>query len=302
MADTNLTCKICGHDCFFLLKKDRWLLFQCSHCNVVFVDPPPHIDYLKEEVYSEKAKYQIKKISSQLKAKPTERFERFLKFIEKDGAGRKILDVGCSSGEFMYFANQRGYQMWGVELNKKTASIAQADGLNVFLGTLSEAKYENNFFDYILLGDVIEHVPDPRELIAECVRILSNNGKIIIATPNIGCFWSRATLILYRLFKIPWSSIDPPGHLFYFSEANLNLLMKQFSFLPVKVRYDKKSDLRNELGHTHLWGRFKRDRSIKNALFFVFGFGVYTLLYVIDSAISPFKRQTFVMTAIYRRV
>lgn len=293
-------CQICSSDqTVFLMKKEQWPLYQCQGCGLIFVFPLPSDQYLREEVYSTKSGYQRKKSSNRFKNKPTPRFERFLNFIEKDGNGRKILDVGCSSGEFLYFAQKKGYQVWGVEVNEKTAHMAINDGLNVFIGSLREAAFENIFFDYILIGDVLEHVPDPSKLLAECTRILKKGGKIIISTPNVDCFWSQATLWLYKVFKIPWSSADPPGHLFYFSSDNLDLLMKNFYFKPLVRWYNKKLDLRHEVGCTHLWRRFKDHKTIKNLTFLIFAFWVYFIFYFFDSLIRPFKKQDFIATIVY---
>lgn len=135
----------------------------------------------------------------------------------------------------MYLAEKRGVRTSGVELNKRTADIAISNGLNVFNGFLEEAKFKNKCFSAVVLGDVIEHDRDPRSLILECERILEDGGILIISTPNLDCFWPKATFILFKLFKIPWSSVTPPYHLYQFSRNNLDLLLTSKKFKNINM-------------------------------------------------------------------
>jgi hypothetical protein len=53
-------------------------------------------------------------------------------------------------------------------------------------------------------------------------NLLKDSGRIIITTPNLDCFWSKSTLLLYKWFGIPWSSLTPPHHLFQFSTSGIS--------------------------------------------------------------------------------
>ncbi len=291
------TCHICETPSNFLLTKDGYDLYRCPVCELVFVFPQPVPDFLKDKVYSFESGYQSNKkgnFSDQPVDKKTRKIFELLK-----GKSGNLLDVGCSSGEFMHFAQMKGFKAYGVELNKRTADVAVAHGLAVFNGFLGDAKYQNEFFDVIFLGDIIEHVNSPDSLIAECSRILKKEGMIIISTPNLDCAWSGVTLRLYRVFGIPWSSVTPPYHLFQFSFRNLNRFMKTRNFVQTDSFFLKPPRLAYELGSLHLLKRWKQSNKIKDLLFMIFAFAMYTIFYGIDVMLTPIKPRDFSMVVSY---
>jgi SAM-dependent methyltransferase len=297
----NPACTICNTDSPFLLKKDGYDLYKCPSCGLVFVHPQPKSDFLKEKVYSFESGYQSNKkgdFGDHPKDTKTNKIFDILADLEIEG---NLLDVGCSSGEFMHYAELEGFTSYGVELNRRTAEVAKSHGLNVFNGYLQDAKYADEFFDVIFLGDVIEHVPSPRDLIAECTRILKKGGVIVISTPNLDCLWSKMTFKLWKWFKIPWSSVTPPYHLFQFSVGNLYRLMRSFGYTDAASFFLRPPRLMYELGSLHLLKRYKEKRTFKNLFFMACAFKMYILLYVVDVLVTPFKMKDFSMVVIYTK-
>lgn len=294
-------CIICSTASPFLLTKDGYDLYRCPSCNLVFVYPEPQNSFLKEKVYSYESGYQSNKRGNFSQVLPDVKTEKIISFLDSLDTKGKLLDVGCSSGEFMYHAGRRGFETYGVELNRRTAEVAQAQGLNVFNGYLADAKFSPGSFNVIFLGDIIEHVTSPDDLIRECTRILAAGGYIIISTPNLDCFWSDMTYRLYQWFHIPWSSLTPPYHLFQFSHNNLNLLMSRYGLLKKDIFYMRPPRLTYELGSLHLLKRWKTSRKIKDLFFMIFSFTCYTILYVVDILLGFFKQSDFSMVGIYTK-
>jgi len=297
----NPKCYICGSDSVFLLKKDGFDEFQCLKCKLSFVHPQPTADWLKSDVYSLESGYQKNKSQDLSKELPGKRYGRVLDFVTKEKLNGNLLDVGCSSGQFMYWARQRGFNCRGVEINKRTAEIARQNGFEVFNGFLQEAIFERGSFDVIFLGDVIEHVNNPRDFLKDAVSFLKTDGLLVISTPNVNCFWSKYTLLLYKLFKIPWTSATPPYHLFQFSFENLNLLTSEFELKNAKTFFLPPPSLRYELGSLHLLGKWKKDKTVFNLIFMLFSYTAYVVAYALNLAIYPFHRKDFQMSAVYKR-
>ena len=296
-----MNCSICNIKTSFFLKKDGYNYQKCSICGLVFVYPQPSELELHEDVYSEKAGYQKHKKKDLSEIKENSHIKKILDFLVRVNIQGKLLDVGCSSGEFLYFAKQRGFETYGVELNELTAHIAIKNGLTVHIGTIEDAQYADNFFDVIFLGDIIEHVKDPRALLTECRRILKSGGTLIVSTPNLDSFWARVTFKLYQWFKIPWSVLTPPHHLFQFSENNLKQFSKENEFSPTATWFRRPPPLKYELGSLHLWGKFKREKTIKNFLFMFFAFWAYMKLYALDILVTPFKKRDFGMIVVFKK-
>lgn len=288
-----MNCHICNNQTSFFLEKDGYKYQKCPVCGLVFVYPQPTEEHLHEDVYSEKAGYQKNRKKDLSATKKSPHMKKILDFLIQNNTRGKLLDAGCSSGIFLYYAKQRGFETYGVELNELTARIAIANGLNVKIGTLEAAQYRDNFFDVIFLGDIIEHVPNPRDLLAECRRILKAGGILVISTPNMDSFWAKATFKLWKWFKIPWSVLTPPHHLFQFSEDNLKRFLKENEFTAVTTWFRRPPTLMYELGSLHLWGKWKREKTPKNFFFMFFSFAAYTKLYVLDLLLTPIKKKDF---------
>jgi SAM-dependent methyltransferase len=295
-------CHICDNESEFLLTKDGYPLFKCPNCNLVFVFPMVEDTYLKEEVYSAKSGYQGHRAKEDLKSlPPTKRFDSVFGYLG-NVEGKKILDVGASNGEFLYLLKKKGADTYGVEINTKTANTARKLGLNIFVGFLVDAKFPDNFFDYVHLGDILEHVTDPRKLLIECGRILKPGGAVIIRTLNMDCFWARVTLRMYYLFGIPWSAVTPPHHLHFFSWNNMNRLLGQCGFQPDYHQFELPPTLKYELGSLHLVKRYKNSRKLGDLFFALFAFALYIVLWSLDRLMTPLKKKDNEVLAMYKKV
>ncbi len=282
------------------MDKDGYPLYKCPKCGLVFLYPMLDDSYLQEEVYSAKSGYQGHRKGDLKDLPPTNRFDSVFKYLG-DVQDKKILDVGTSNGEFMYLLRKKGADMYGVEINPKTANAGIRAGLNIFVGFLKDAKYEDSFFDCIRLGDILEHVTSPRDLLQECRRILKPGGIVIIRTVNMDCFWGKVTLLFYHLFKIPWSAVTPPHHLHFFSWDNMNDLLKQESFQLDYHQFELPPSLMYELGSLHLWKRYKKNKNPWNLFYMVFAFSLYVVFWSIDRLITPFKKKDNEVLAMYRK-
>ncbi len=286
-----ITCHICGSSSYDFAIKDGFKLFKCSVCSLVFVYPQPPQDDLAQKVYSGKVGYQANKIKDISQVKVTRAFCKVLNFVDsvkKNLKGNKVCDIGASNGEFLYAARARGYDVCGVELNESTAAVAHSHGLNVFVGTLSQAGLPNGSCDIVHMGDLIEHVPSPRDLLKDVQRILNSKGYVIISTPNLNCIWAMGTQLLYRLFGIPVSSFTPPHHLFQFSDSNLDILLKESGFVFVSRWYNRRPSLRYELGALHIFKRVRSAqgfRKIREIIYIVVVYSIYTCMYLISNLV-----------------
>ncbi len=80
--------------------------------------------------------------------------------------------------------------------------------------------FKNNEFDLIWCSEVIEHLINPTETISEFHRILKNNGKMIITTPNSN-FW---LYYLLRIFNYTPSDVQNKDHKHFFSIQDIRIL------------------------------------------------------------------------------
>jgi SAM-dependent methyltransferase len=277
------------------LEKDGYSMYRCGSCSLIFVYPQPIQDELND-LYSSKNHYQGNKAKGITKTTPSVKQEKVLGYLS-NFATAKIIDIGCSNGEFLIFCRNAGLIPYGIEINSSTARVAESNGLNVFNGTIDEYESKENF-DFVYMGDLIEHVKAPDLLIDNVKKIMKQSGRLIIVTPNMDCFWSKATFILYRLFGIPWSCIEPPYHLNQFSVKNLTRLLYNHGLNIENVWYDRAPNLKYELGSLHLIKRYKKSKKVWDLFYCIFAFTLYSLAFMINRIVETFDRKRFSMTII----
>lgn len=126
-----------------------------------------------------------------------------------------LLDIGCGDGAFLSIMRDAGWEVMGIEPDQVAAKVAQEGRRVPVIGTsLEGAEIEDQSIDVITLSHVIEHVHDPVTLLAQCRRVMSPHGKVVIVTPNIGSTG-------HKTFGSSWGHLDPPRHLYLFSSRTL---------------------------------------------------------------------------------
>lgn len=136
----------------------------------------------------------------------------------------KILDVGCGDGALFNLVKDKVKEYYGTDISKTALSLIKDKKVKTNIVNINTEKlpFKDNFFDYSVCLDVIEHVFDPVKLVDELFRVTRKEGFVIISTPNIRYYKHILKLIL-GIF--PKTSGDPEhydgGHLHYFTYKDI---------------------------------------------------------------------------------
>lgn len=141
----------------------------------------------------------------------------------------QLLDVGCGSGWLLKRMRKLGWNVEGVDFDPKAVENAQKENLKVRLGSLEDLHYPDNYFDAITMSHLIEHVPNPLQLLSECYRILKPGGYLVVVTPN-------GESLGHKIFKNNWRGLEPPRHLHIFTTASLAVVVRKANFKKLKVQ------------------------------------------------------------------
>jgi SAM-dependent methyltransferase len=142
----------------------------------------------------------------------------------------KILDIGCSTGTYLAFLRELGWDTYGVELNPRASEWAREKlGLNVFTGDFQEADFPRECFDVVTLRHSLEHMHSPMEALKKTYRILQKNGLVIIGVPNVAT--------IERAIFGKWWTWEVPRHLYHFSPATLSNMLIKNGFKVSKIEY-----------------------------------------------------------------
>ena len=121
-----------------------------------------------------------------------------VKSLLSDEMPGKILDAPAGEGSFSLELKKSGYKVKAADLNQEKF---KAEGIEFDKADLNkELPYENDFFDFAICIEGIEHLENPHHLIREFNRVLKSGGELILTTPNTLNVYSR---LRYFLFGSP---------------------------------------------------------------------------------------------------
>ena len=156
--------------------------------------------------------------------------------LEQYASGKRVLDVGCGTGEFVSFLAEAGFDTAGIEPAAAAVEMAQAAGLSVSQATLEEYAQDSTLtFDAITLLDVLEHVPDPVQALRAAEKLLAPGGCICVWVPNDFNVLQMAAQ--QKMGRSPWW-VAIPDHINYFNNASLSKLFDQLNFEVIYTQGD----------------------------------------------------------------
>jgi 2-polyprenyl-3-methyl-5-hydroxy-6-metoxy-1,4-benzoquinol methylase len=120
------------------------------------------------------------------------RLKKCIKIIDRIRSG-VMLDIGCSKGEWGHYWVNKGWQVSGIDLNKEHLKEAEKKGIATSYCDLNTDKipFDNDSFDLIYAGEVIEHLTDTDSFMTELNRCLKPGGFVLLTTPNLVSFENR---------------------------------------------------------------------------------------------------------------
>ncbi len=117
-----------------------------------------------------------------------------------------ILDAGCASGKQIIEISKLVKEAYGTDIyfafiNKAKQIVKESNFKNIHFeqAQVEKLPFKNNFFNKIICAEVLEHVIDKNLALHELIRVLANNGVLIITVPNMnsdGTLWRRFLRIL----------------------------------------------------------------------------------------------------------
>jgi 2-polyprenyl-3-methyl-5-hydroxy-6-metoxy-1,4-benzoquinol methylase len=214
-------CPVCGGNApAAYLQKGELRLARCRRCSMIYVNPVP-TEFASGEYYDQAGTdYYLSpaKLESDYAAV---RFERELRIFRKHCQGGAVLDVGCSSGAFLFQLSQRFpgcYQGLGTDVSGPPLDYAESRGVAVRRGNFLEQDFRQKQFDVVTFWAVVEHLLELRSFLAKAWSVLKPNGLCFVLVPNMNSLAARSLGTRYRYIYAQ--------HLNYFTKATLAKLVE----------------------------------------------------------------------------
>lgn len=208
--------------------------FYCGSCNNISIAPVPekllNIIYPKNYYsYSVSVKGSILENVKQYFDKKF--FYSVLKKIQSKDIS--VLDVGGGSGWLLSLIkkfDKRVKYTQVVDLDEKAEDLARSNGHEFYLGAIENYTTERKF-DLILMMNILEHVKDPQNVLGKVKKLLSDEGVILIKTPN----WASLDAKIFK--KHYWGGLHAPRHWVIFCEESLFALAKDLKLKVSLFKY-----------------------------------------------------------------
>lgn len=221
----NTTCPAIGTLTPYNDKKWTFTIYDCPHCflRFAYTDEPTttHEAIHKEQQANYKHQYILATKMAQYiqehqlhKAKrllcKDQRFRYLIDYIETYGKGKKILELGCSTGFLTAYIKNAGYDITGLDISQTAVATAKKMYGDFFVTQTTDR------FDIIIHSGVIPCVPKPKEFVASYLQLLSSGGVLV------GNFSNKQPLIMQQSL---WQGTKPPDLLNIFDERTIPFLL-----------------------------------------------------------------------------
>lgn len=242
MTETRV-CLVCGQaeftDLFtardHLVSGDSFLIRRCNGCSFAFTSEPPSEKeigsyYLSDDYISHSDKNQnfTDRLYHLARSYMLARKHRLVASATHRDSGN-LLDIGSGTGYFASFMKKKGWMVTAIELSEQARNYSIT---RVGIKALSPEEIKDipdGSADCITFWHVLEHLYDPAMWMNEVRRILKDDGKCIIALPNLasadaGWFGDR------------WAALDVPRHLWHFSPETMIRFIRGHGFTCSKIK------------------------------------------------------------------
>ena len=159
-----------------------------------------------------------------------------LKYIPKNA--KRILEIGCGQANFSFQLSKEDVEIWGVEPDVNAANVASKRLFKVLTGTLDDTinNLPDNYFDVIIMNDVLEHLLYPWEDLKNLKQKLSDNGVTVSSIPNVRYSKNIFKMIFKKDWKYTESGILDNTHFRFFTKKSIKRMHNECGLSIQKIQ------------------------------------------------------------------
>ncbi|MBL8429926.1 MAG: class I SAM-dependent methyltransferase [Dechloromonas sp.] len=209
-------------------------VIECTHCQFAHAIPLPTAEELAtiyaHDYYTQEKPFYIEHYLEDKDWWDSVYVQRYaLLEMHLESKRRSILDVGSGPGLFLAAGRSRGWAVKGIEPSVKAGEYSRnVLGLEVVSDFLTpETCASLGRFDAVNMGEVLEHLTDPKSMLGIASDLLNDGGILCLVVPND---FNPFQMVLRDHFDFsPWW-VAPPHHLNYFTPESLRALVSRAGF------------------------------------------------------------------------
>ncbi len=239
------TCPLCNQtDCrdfpiFYDFDRKRFQAKQCAHCSFIYLDPRLTSEELKL-LYSDEyflhdgadfgahspTDYESAAIRGSVK------FPEILGWIRRYKPSGEFFEIGCGMGYFLNYARSNGFAVSGIEYAELGVRTCQTKfGLNVQRCSFEDLATQTERYDVMFLGDVLEHLIQPLEMVRKAHSMLKPSGVFAAEVPSMfNSITGRLAVAGMRTLRTKKKMGMPPYHVNEFTPRTLRAVIERAGF------------------------------------------------------------------------
>jgi SAM-dependent methyltransferase len=220
---------------------DEVHIVRCSQCSGMYVSP---MIYWSEELLREL--YNIRYFSSESTVADHKNMSEkynILRIAARFGPikGKKLLDIGCGTGEYLKAASDLGMDVTGIDVDETLAAhIRSKYGYSVVVGLFEDDSFPAGTFDVIVLSHVIEHLQEPAKLLRSIRKALKPGGLFIMCTPNADSLMEDIHNLVGKLKDSSKTNylcpFEVPYHILGFNLKSSRVILDRTGFSPIYLK------------------------------------------------------------------
>ncbi len=223
------SCPNCGsYESTVSFREGPFRVVRCEQCGLTFLGNPPPEDELYEDYYDgselDAADYRAESsdpAQCELFAINRQRVER-IALAKPSGT---LLDIGCGRGQFVWSAQQAGFESSGIDVSQRAVDYARDRlGVDAQVRDLEDVSRSGDTFDVITMWHVLEHFADPFATLCTVRDMLKPEGICVVEVPNLHS-------LKFVLSRTKWKGGNHPlYHRTFFTSATLRRAFRDAGF------------------------------------------------------------------------
>lgn len=159
-----------------------------------------------------------------------------------DVSGQRVLDVGAGFATTSAEIEKRGNSVTTIEISSEAVEKARSRVSRVVQADLCDVErvgreLGDETFDVLIFADVLEHLPNPLDVLQSYIRFLKPEGRLLVSLPNVG-LWAVRLMLLFGRFEYADTGVLDRTHLRFFTRRSARRLVEAAGMKVVRTTHN----------------------------------------------------------------
>lgn len=249
MLVEEVPCPSCGEDKYEVVTESTDLdymttdlifrIVRCLECDLIYLNPRPKLSEISKIYPEEYSAYYFSRIRNKViragrNFMQARKAKSILAFVKNSAEPFRIIDVGCGGPTLLALISKvsgADIRLYGNDFDERALRLVEEAGFISMPGKFEEVAWENNFFDMIVMNQVIEHLFDISAILRKAYQLLKPGGALFIETPSE----EGLDAVIFR--RHHWGGYHVPRHLLIFSSKTIRSILDRYGFLVETIEF-----------------------------------------------------------------